>query len=121
MIFELFVSSARICEYISEIPGACAVNGIACSNITPTAHANAFTTVPPRQHNPQNSPEFAFSLLVAARQYTPRALVHAIRCYRISRTSGLVTGLLLVVALLASYIPVWQYMNSPGVDFMLLR
>ena len=61
MIFELFVSSALICAYTSETPGACAAIGIAPSNTTPATPANgtpfhafntvpaaAFNTVPPR-------------------------------------------------------------------------
>src|ERR1700678_886741 len=68
MIFELFVSSALIRAYTSEIPGACAAIGMAPSNSSPARHAHAFTTVPPRKHNSRNSPECSF--LFPRRQYT---------------------------------------------------
>src|SRR5229473_5055719 len=48
MILELFVSSTRICVYISESPGACAGSGIAASNKKHSTHAHSFATIPPR-------------------------------------------------------------------------
>src|SRR5579872_473531 len=47
MIFELFVSSARICAYIPASPGACAGNGMAASSKKQSTHPNNFATVPP--------------------------------------------------------------------------
>src|SRR6266403_3086071 len=48
IILELFVSSARICAYISESAGACAGSGIAASSKKHNTHAHSFATVPPR-------------------------------------------------------------------------
>src|SRR5882757_1182380 len=48
MILELFVSSARICAYISESPGACAGSGIAASSKKHSTRPHSFATVPPR-------------------------------------------------------------------------
>src|SRR5208282_6423998 len=58
MIFELFVSSARISAYISEIPGACAVIGMAASNKKHNTHAQSFPTFPPKcfQESPNRFP-----------------------------------------------------------------
>src|SRR6266566_1191292 len=47
MILELFVSSARICPYMSDSPGACAGNGIAPNTKKHSARPSSFTTVPP--------------------------------------------------------------------------
>src|SRR5205823_1092842 len=47
MILELLVSSARICAYISETPGACAGSGIAASSKKHSTHPHSFDTVPP--------------------------------------------------------------------------
>src|ERR1700735_3205223 len=84
MIFELFVSSALICAYTSETPGACAAIGIAPTSNIPATHATAipvhvlparamhltdFTTLPPRKRNSQKSQEFSF-LFPGRRQYT---------------------------------------------------
>src|SRR5580704_16777666 len=73
MIFELFVSSARISAYISDIPGACAVIGIAASNKKHTTHAHSFPTVPPKffqeslNHLPSRTSIYARPLLQAMR------------------------------------------------------
>src|ERR1700735_2154318 len=61
MIFELFVSSALICAYTSETPGACAPTAIAPRNTTPAAHAHTllprtFSTFPPRSRSHTFSP-----------------------------------------------------------------
>jgi len=48
IILELFVSSARICAYVSESPGACAGSGIAASSKKHITHAINFPTFPPR-------------------------------------------------------------------------
>src|SRR6267142_6468359 len=48
MILELFVSSARICAYVSETPGACAGRGTADSIKQHSTHPISFATVPPR-------------------------------------------------------------------------
>jgi hypothetical protein len=47
MIFEWFVSSARIRVYISESPGACAGNGITASNKKHSTLPHNFATIPP--------------------------------------------------------------------------
>src|SRR5215472_2113527 len=48
MIFELLVSSARICAYTSATPGACAVVGIATSIKQHSKNAQTLATVPPK-------------------------------------------------------------------------
>src|SRR5689334_10301152 len=47
MIFEWLVSSARICAYIPERPGACAGSGKAASNKKQRRYVQNFATVPP--------------------------------------------------------------------------
>src|SRR5260370_39445010 len=48
IIFELFVSSARICAYTSETPGACAVAGSAVRIKQHKKTTQTLATFPPR-------------------------------------------------------------------------
>src|SRR5262247_2667679 len=65
MIFELLVSSARICAYTSATPGACAVAGSATSIKQQNKNAQTLATFPP----PAQVQFLRFSI---DRQYTCR-------------------------------------------------
>src|SRR5271169_5266399 len=98
IIFELFVSSARISAYISEIPGACAVIGSAARSKKHRTHAHSFPTIPPKvfqkspNHPPSRTSIYARPLLQAMRSAVHAGAARGARNFKLCDEQGKLLG-----------------------------